>query len=449
MGIGVATTILVRAGFKQGYDVLFADKKGMAIRNGGVYSQIVFTPEGKPASQIIPYGKADLLLGIDILEAGRAIDSNLPFRVCSPERTATVLNTDLAPTTYMLLGKEEFQPEELFKDIAQHSNRENFLAINVTKLCERLLATKLHMNMALLGAAFQKGFIPVTEENMRWAIQHTIRKNFRKNLRAFNLGRKLVARPEVFSNPPAPTTLARAVRERAVILEKTRWGGRGLSRAYKLRCFRALRNCRGLDKQAMQDLAIRIYDLIQYQNLKYADEYIRAVQLVYGKDRAEQGYAATLAVIWNLAKLMIIKDVFYVSYLLTRYEKLKRDRQKYQVNMAGGDKVRYKRTFHPRILGHRLDIKLPHFGLRVMARLKFIRVYSQVSRQKERDFLGWYLGLIERFSLDGRLSYSEEVEILSSPSEVRGYAELREEKMSQAEEKVESIIQASRKKAIA
>ena len=84
-----------------------------------------------------------------------------------------------------------------------------------------------------------------------------------------------------------------------------------------------------------------------------------------------------------------------------------------------------------------------------MARLKFIRVFSQVSRQKERDFLGWYLGLIERFSLDGRLSYSEEVEILSSPSEVRGYAELREEKMSQAEEKVESIIQASRKKAIA
>ncbi len=449
MGIGVATSILVRAGFKQGYHVLFADKKGMAIRNGGVYSQIVFTPEGKTASQIIPYGKADLLLGIDILEAGRAIDPKLPFRVCSPDRTATVLNTDLAPTTYMLLGREEFEPEALLKDIAQRSKSENFLAINVTKLCERLLATKLHMNMALLGAAFQKGFIPVTEENMRWAIQHTIRKNFRKNLRAFNLGRKLVARPEVFSKPRESSTLARAVRERAVILEKTRWGGRGLSRAYKLRCFRTLRNCRGLDKGTMRDLAIRIYDLIQYQSPKYADDYIRAVQGVYGKDRAEQDYGATRAVIWNLAKLMTIKDVFYVSYLLTRYEKLKRDRQKYQVNMAGGDKIRYKRTFHPRIWGYRLDIPLPHFANRLMARLKFIRVVSQVSRQKERVFLGWYLGLIEQFGRDGRLSYSEEVEILNSPESVRGYAELREEKMSQAKEKVESITMASQKKAIA
>ena len=53
MGIGVATSILVRAGFKQGYHVLFADKKGLAIRNGGTYSQIVFSSLEQKASQII------------------------------------------------------------------------------------------------------------------------------------------------------------------------------------------------------------------------------------------------------------------------------------------------------------------------------------------------------------------------------------------------------------
>ncbi len=199
----------------------------------------------------------------------------------------------------------------------------------------------------------------------------------------------------------------------------------------------------------MRDLAIRIYDLIQYQSPRYADEYIRAVQGVYGKDKSERGYAATRAVIWNLAKLMIVKDVFYVSYLLTRYEKLKRDRQRYQVNVAGGDKIRYKRTFHPRILGHRIDILLPHVGNRLLARLKFMRVVSQTSRQKERAFLTWYLGLIERFGRDGRLSYNEEVEILRAPEIVRGYAELREEKMAEAKAKVASITMASQKKAIA
>ncbi len=138
-----------------------------------------------------------------------------------------------------------------------------------------------------------------------------------------------------------------------------------------------------------------------------------------------------------------------MSYLLTRYEKLKRDRQRYQVSVVGGDKIRYKRTFHPRVLGHRIDIWLPHFANRVLARLKFIRVLSQTGRQEERAFLGWYLGLVEGFGKDGRLSYDEEVAILNSPEMVRGYAELREERMAQAKEQVESIIVASRKKAIA
>src|SRR4051812_22171982 len=96
MGIGVVNAILVRAGHKEGYRVVFSDKKGLAIRNGGVFSQITFVQDGKelntastentgkqtnssssvssvssvfetsyPTTGSIPYGRADLLLGID------------------------------------------------------------------------------------------------------------------------------------------------------------------------------------------------------------------------------------------------------------------------------------------------------------------------------------------------------------------------------------------------
>ncbi|HUU60548.1 MAG TPA: thiamine pyrophosphate-dependent enzyme, partial [Phycisphaerae bacterium] len=61
MGIGVSTRILVRAGHKEGYRVLFVDKKGLAIRNGGVVSQVLYNIADQPATGIIPYGKADLL----------------------------------------------------------------------------------------------------------------------------------------------------------------------------------------------------------------------------------------------------------------------------------------------------------------------------------------------------------------------------------------------------
>src|SRR5688500_1855269 len=82
MGIGVVNAILVRAGHKEGFRVVFSDKKGLAIRNGGVYSQITFVKDDAdpargteyPTTGSIPYGRADLLLGIDILEAARAID---------------------------------------------------------------------------------------------------------------------------------------------------------------------------------------------------------------------------------------------------------------------------------------------------------------------------------------------------------------------------------------
>jgi indolepyruvate ferredoxin oxidoreductase len=118
MGIGVVNAILVRAGHKEGYRVLFQDKKGLAIRNGGVYSQITFVKDGDAGTGTngspkyrttggIPYGRADLLLGIDILEGARAIDPREQFRVASPEKTCAVLNTYKQPTVYGLLGRQK------------------------------------------------------------------------------------------------------------------------------------------------------------------------------------------------------------------------------------------------------------------------------------------------------------------------------------------------------
>ena len=151
MGIGVVGALLVRAGHFAGYQVNFSDKKGLAIRNGGVYSQITWikqagptniaanddapgaargdrmatshgsmsveNPSAKPdasekvptssrvpaggfvsTSGLIPYGTCDLLLGIDVLEAARAVDPREHFRIAAPDRTAAVLNLFKQPT---------------------------------------------------------------------------------------------------------------------------------------------------------------------------------------------------------------------------------------------------------------------------------------------------------------------------------------------------------------
>ena len=96
-----------------------------------------------------------------------------------------------------------------------------------------------------------------------------------------------------------------------------------------------MKQMRDLPEQAKYDLALRIYDLMQYQDSELRQAVRRAASAgVYRRDNADASYAATVAVIWNLAKVMLIKDEPYVSYLLTRYEKKQRDIAKYGVDVS-------------------------------------------------------------------------------------------------------------------
>ncbi|HOW18924.1 MAG TPA: 2-oxoacid:acceptor oxidoreductase family protein, partial [Phycisphaerae bacterium] len=350
MGIGTAAGLLVRAGFAEGYRVEFADKKGLAIRNGAVFSQIIFVRGDAPHAMTIPYGGADLLLGVDMLEAVRAVDPKAPYRVASPDRTATVVNTDKTPTVRMLMGLEDFDTAELEKTLRSVSRPGAFFGHPISSLCERIFGTKLYANITMLGVAYQLGLIPVSLESIKTGIRQTIRADFKKNLRAFNLGRKLVTNPELFAEFKPPRTLARTVREKTAYLNMRLVGRRRalrperpvpharlrlpdtrLARGYKHLVYTTLRACRELDKETMRDIAIRIYDLIQWGGLRYARRYARRIRRVFLTDHEKYGFAATRVVAWQLAKLMLIKDEFYVAHLLTSFEKIRRDRQRYNV----------------------------------------------------------------------------------------------------------------------
>jgi indolepyruvate ferredoxin oxidoreductase len=182
------------------------------------------------ASLTFSYGKADLLIGLDPLEAVRAIDSKSVWRVASPDRTVAVINTDWTPTIRTLMGRDNFRVDELEALLKTATRGEQYFSARITSLCERIFGTKLYANITMLGAAYQRGLIPVSLEAMKDGIRRTIRADFKKNLRAFDIGRKLVSHPELFTEPRVglassqsdrqdadPTSLARTVRERRPI----------------------------------------------------------------------------------------------------------------------------------------------------------------------------------------------------------------------------------------
>lgn len=458
MGIGTAAGLLVRAGFAEGYRVQFADKKGLAIRNGAVFSQIVFVKDDAPHPMTIPYGKADLLLGVDMLEAVRALDPKAPFRVASSDRTATVVNTDKTPTIRMLMGMEDFDVAALEKTLRSVSRPGAFFGHPISSLCERIFGTKLYANITMLGVAYQLGLIPVSLESIKTGIRQTIRADFKKNLRAFNLGRKLVTNPELFAETKPPRTLARTVREKTAYLNmrlvgkrralrperpvpraKLRLPDTKLARGYKHLVYTTLRACRELDRETMREIAVRIYDLIQWGGLRYARRYTQRIRRVFLADHEKHGFAAARVVVWQLAKLMLVKDEFYVAHLLTSFEKIRRDRQRYNVNPANGDRIRYSRVFHPRFFGRQIDVRVPHWSLYLLREMRWMRHIMPWFHRGDRLLLAWYEGVIDEFAYASDADYQRQLDLLRSVEPVSGYAEHRWPKMQDARTRAEHL----------
>ena len=93
--------------------------------------------------------------------------------------------------------------------------------------------------------------------------------------------------------------------------------------------------------------------------------------------RPRFGYAATQAALWNLHRVMAIKDEVYVAWLLSSEEKYEHDRDRYNVRPELGDRMIHRHlnrpefTFGGRTL--RFKLKTRPWMLRLMRRGKFLR----------------------------------------------------------------------------
>jgi len=418
MGLGVATAIIVRAGHKEGHEVLFLDKKGLAVRNGGTVSQIAFKMSSQPVTALVPYGKADLLIGIDILEAARALDPKGRMRVATKDRTAAVINTDKANTINGLMGNDNFDPAKLEKLIRQYTRSEDYLARNISRICEKYLSSKLYANIMMLGFAFQKGLIPVSMHSMAWAIKDTISTDFRKNLYAFNMGRKLVVQPELFQGPPERTGWQETMEDKCRHTIRRHRGGQTLADELRDLTVSTIAALAKLDEKSKRDVVVRLYDCLRWGGIDYAKRYARNVLSIHAKDSPNYDFAATKAVIFNLADAMLIKDGVFLAELATSPEKLARDRQKYNVNPANGDRIKYRHLWHWSLrLGPwstHCSMTTYDWMLRALRKCRWLRKLLPGWHKREAEYLRAYEGAIADFEYDSPLAYEEKLRPLAS-----------------------------------
>ena len=449
MGVNVISSVLAQAGVRQGYGVQLTNKKGLAIRNGSVYSHLSYAPDGRIVSPVIPSGRAQLLLGLDVLEAARGVDPAGRHRVASRERTAAALNMAKTPTTGTLIGDQDFSPESMAHLIQSNTDAERMFGLDLFAISERCLGNKLYANIMLLGAAFQRGLLPLSLENLEWAISVAVRRNLETNVLAFNMGRRLAIDPHYFDSAPEDQQQHSAeslMQDRSGVLERSR--GRRVAAFYEQMCRQAIEALQqaAMNEEDLRHLIVRLFDLIEYDKPAYAQRYLDAVLQTLDRDSGERGWRVTSAVIRYLAKVMAIKDEIYVARLLTSERKYRRDRIRYGIDPARGDRIRYRHLTRPhfRLLGRDFcpDVKTRDWQLRILSRMKFLRhLFASWWHRDEVDFREWFAGLVQNF--DGgtdRISYETWVELLSLPEEVRGYRIVRTPKMETARERAEALL---------
>src|SRR5712692_9129275 len=298
MGVGVLSSTLARAGTKEGYTVKFNDKKGLAIRNGAVSAHINYAKGNAKISTIVPNGKADLLLGLDMLEAERSLV------YASRARTTAVVNSSVIPTIPMLAGMMNF-PTDVEDNIRKHTNSDEYLSGRIGEISELYYGNKLFTNIILLGMAFQRGLIPVSEKNLLDAIMETVSPSQRaRNTEAFELGRKFAAEPECleFKNIVSDDKILRLFGAKESYMELLArksdtishsywmwWKGASSAEEYRTMVEDVVAKM-NLDEETNRNLARRVYDMIMWGGLDYARKYVDRVSQVFAIDRPEKNY---------------------------------------------------------------------------------------------------------------------------------------------------------------
>jgi indolepyruvate ferredoxin oxidoreductase len=234
------------------------------------------------------------------------------------------------------------------------------------------------------------------------------------------------------------------VAEKSERLKRTGAKGKKLAQEY-WQLVTGAREKLTLDARHESLLAQRIYDLIQYEDLAYAEDYVARLLRLHRKDSAAHGFAATQAALWNLHRVMAIKDEVYVAYLLSSEEKYESDRERYNVRPELGDKMIHHHLNRPEFtLGGRalrFKIKTRPWMLRLMRRGKFLRRLLPAWHAKEKAFRAWYFDLADKFAAPSdAAAYAAWLKILRLPEEATGYREVRYPRMEAARKRGDELL---------
>jgi len=417
-GTGVVTVgqILAMAAHVEGKGCSVLDMSGLAQKGGPVMSHVRLADRQEDIhSTRVGTGAADLVIGCDlIVTASRDALSRM-----GEGRTYAMINSTGSSTAAFVKNPDwQFPGASSQQEIQKACGTERVDFIDAGQIATALMGDSIATNMFMLGYAWQKGRVPLSEAAIMKAIDlNNVSVGFNKT--AFNWGRT-------------------AAHDVAAVLK--------LTTPSKVIEFKRT--------QTLDDvIAKRVSLLTAYQNAEYAQQYRAFVDQVRAREEAlGKGSRLSEAVARYFYKLMAYKDEYEVARLYTDgvfKEKI--------AAMFEGD-ISIKFHLAPPLLakhdaqGHLIKQEFGPWMMKafgVLAKLKGLRgtaldIFGYTAERKmERALIGEYRqtvgGLLARLTAE---NLAQAVAIASIPEDIRGYGHVKERHLKAAKEKEAALLAA-------
>ena len=180
-GIVVASDILCEAALFDGLDVAKAEVHGMAQRGGSIVAHVKIGEN--VLSPLIETGKADIILGFEMLEAARV----LPMM---KKNGTVIVNTKYIPPSTSIGSLSDFNSDKILGIIKERAHK--VFEVDGIGIAKKLGNT-LVVNTILLGALSGIPENPVSKQSIEQAIAGRLKEKYVSlNLKAFKIGSELV-----------------------------------------------------------------------------------------------------------------------------------------------------------------------------------------------------------------------------------------------------------------
>ena len=280
-GTGVITlgALLGMAAHLDGKGVSVLDMTGLAQKFGAVFSHLRIADQpGDIHAARIDTGEAHALIGGDlVVTAGSEALSKV-----LAGKTRAVVNGAETPTAEFTRNPDwQFPQERMRQQIVEACGAGNAFFLDTAELSLRLMGDAVYGNLVLLGVAWQRGLLPLSQTAIDQAIQLNATA-VEENRQAFLWGRRAAHDPQAVQQfcQPASEPAQRRLSEN---LDET--------------------ICR------------RVETLTAYQDARYAERYRRLVEQVRDAESRLQSTALSEAVARSYFKLLAVKDEYEVARL--------------------------------------------------------------------------------------------------------------------------------------